>query len=74
MRSRKFVQVDVFSSKPTKGNGLAVVVDAEGLTEAQMQDFAAWTNLGSLHKQVNQKCLMRDGNWRGAIHVVGRLV
>jgi PhzF family phenazine biosynthesis protein len=30
---------------PTKGNGLAVVVDAEGLSEAAMRAFAAWTNL-----------------------------
>ena len=30
---------------PTKGNGLAVVVDGDGLTDAEMQGFAAWTNL-----------------------------
>lgn len=30
---------------PTKGNGLAVVVDGDGLSDAQMQAFAAWTNL-----------------------------
>lgn len=30
---------------PTKGNGLAVVVDGDGLTDHQMQAFAAWTNL-----------------------------
>ncbi|MDX8351516.1 PhzF family phenazine biosynthesis protein [Cognatiyoonia sp. IB215182] len=42
---RRFLQCDVFSAVPTKGNGLAVVVDADGLTTAQMQDFAAWTNL-----------------------------
>ena len=45
MRKRRFIQTDVFSSHPTKGNGLAVVVDGEDLTEAQMQAFAAWTNL-----------------------------
>lgn len=44
-RSRRFLQVDVFSNQPTQGNGLAVVVDAEGLSTAQMQAFAAWTNL-----------------------------
>ena len=27
------------------GNGLAVVVDGDGLSNEQMQDFAAWTNL-----------------------------
>jgi PhzF family phenazine biosynthesis protein len=45
MRNRRFIQCDVFTSVPTKGNGLAVVVDGEGLSGEQMQDFAAWTNL-----------------------------
>ena len=45
MASRRFIQCDVFTSTPTKGNGLAVVVDADGMTDTQMQDFAAWTNL-----------------------------
>jgi PhzF family phenazine biosynthesis protein len=45
MRRRRFVQCDVFSPVPTQGNGLAVVVDADGLSDAQMQRFAAWTNL-----------------------------
>jgi PhzF family phenazine biosynthesis protein len=35
----------VFSPVPTQGNGLAVIVDAEGLSDAQLQAFAAWTNL-----------------------------
>lgn len=42
---RRFIQCDVFTAKASKGNGLAVVVDALGLTDSQMQDFAAWTNL-----------------------------
>lgn len=42
---RRFVQCDVFSPVPTKGNALAVVVDGHGLTDEQMQNFAAWTNL-----------------------------
>ena len=45
MRTRPFVQCDVFSPVSTQGNGLAVVVDAEGLDSAAMQGFAAWTNL-----------------------------
>lgn len=45
MKSRRFVQVDVFASVPGRGNGLAVVVEAEGLSDADMQAFAAWTNL-----------------------------
>ena len=45
MTSRRFIQCDVFTPVPTQGNGLAVVVDALGLTDEQMQRFAAWTNL-----------------------------
>lgn len=40
-----FRQVDVFSSESWLGNPLAVVHDADGLTDAQMADFARWTNL-----------------------------
>jgi predicted PhzF superfamily epimerase YddE/YHI9 len=42
---RRFVQVDVFGDEPFFGNPLAVVVDSEGLSTAEMQTFAAWTNL-----------------------------
>lgn len=42
---RRFLQVDVFTAQPLKGNPLAVVVDAEGLSEEQMAAFARWTNL-----------------------------
>ena len=45
MPKRRFVQCDVFTEKPARGNGLAVVVDSEGLTDTDMQAFAAWTNL-----------------------------
>jgi PhzF family phenazine biosynthesis protein len=45
MQSRRFIQCDVFAELPTKGNGLAVVIDAEDLSDQQLQDFAAWTNL-----------------------------
>jgi PhzF family phenazine biosynthesis protein len=45
MKSRRFIQCDVFSPVPLQGNGLAVVVDADGMTDEQMQRFAAWTNL-----------------------------
>ncbi len=41
---RRFVQCDVFSDVALKGNGLAVVLDGAGLSDAQMQDFAVWTN------------------------------
>ena len=42
---RTFRQVDVFGSTPLGGNPVAVVHDAEGLSDAQMHDFARWTNL-----------------------------
>ncbi|VTU40671.1 Trans-2,3-dihydro-3-hydroxyanthranilate isomerase [Variovorax sp. PBS-H4] len=45
MQSRPFKQVDVFTAKPYAGNPLAVVLDGTGLDEAQMQNFAQWTNL-----------------------------
>lgn len=45
MKSRRFIQCDVFSPVPTQGNALAVVVEAEGLSDAVFKRFAAWTNL-----------------------------
>ena len=40
-----FRQVDVFTTQPLRGNPLAVVVGADGLTDTQMAAFASWTNL-----------------------------
>jgi len=45
MKTRRFIQCDVFSPLPTQGNGLAVVLDAQDLSDEQLQRFAAWTNL-----------------------------
>jgi PhzF family phenazine biosynthesis protein len=42
---RRFQQLDVFSAVPYRGNPLAVVVDGDGLSDAEMQRFANWTNL-----------------------------
>jgi len=42
---RAFRQVDVFSAEPLMGNPVAVVHDADALSEAQMAAFARWTNL-----------------------------
>jgi len=42
---RPFCQVNVFSADPLAGNPLAVVHDAEALSEAQMGALARWTNL-----------------------------
>lgn len=44
-RSRPFAQVDVFGSAGGRGNPVAVVLDADGLSGDVLQDFAAWTNL-----------------------------
>ncbi|RDU96529.1 PhzF family phenazine biosynthesis protein [Trinickia dinghuensis] len=44
-RPVRFKQVDVFSEVPFKGNALAVVFDADGMTDDQMQAIARWTNL-----------------------------
>src|SRR5690606_16601471 len=41
---RRFQQVDVFSEE-LLGNPVAVVLDADGLNDEQMQLFARWTNL-----------------------------
>jgi PhzF family phenazine biosynthesis protein len=40
-----FRQVDVFSAEPWLGNPLAVVHDADGVSDARMAEFARWTNL-----------------------------
>ncbi|MFZ4720323.1 MAG: PhzF family phenazine biosynthesis protein [Ilumatobacteraceae bacterium] len=41
---RRFVEVDVFTALPYRGNPLAVVIDGEGLSTEEMQRFANWTN------------------------------
>lgn len=45
MTSRPFQQVDVFVSGSLTGNPVAVVFDADDLTDVQMAAFATWTNL-----------------------------
>ena len=45
MRPFEFKQVDVFSTVALKGNPVAVVLNADSLSDAQMADFARWTNL-----------------------------
>ncbi|WP_437613742.1 PhzF family phenazine biosynthesis protein [Erwinia sp. V71] len=40
-----FKQVDVFTSSPFNGNPLAVIMQADGLSDAQMAAIARWTNL-----------------------------
>jgi PhzF family phenazine biosynthesis protein len=43
--TRLFQQVDVFTDTAFLGNPLAVVLDGTGLSDAQMQIYAAWTQL-----------------------------
>ncbi len=45
MQARIFQQVDVFTDTAFLGNPLAVVLDGTGLSDAQMQSFARWTQL-----------------------------
>jgi PhzF family phenazine biosynthesis protein len=44
-RTRPFRQVDVFTAEPLLGNPVAVVLDADDLTDAEMAAVARWTNL-----------------------------
>jgi PhzF family phenazine biosynthesis protein len=43
--SRPISYVDVFTTTPYRGNPVAVIHDAAGLTTAEMQRVAEWTNL-----------------------------
>lgn len=43
--ARRFTTIDVFAETPLLGNPVAVIVDGNGLTDAEMQRIAAWTNL-----------------------------
>ena len=45
MQKRAFQQVDVFSEAPLKGNPVAVVLGADGMSTEAMQDFTRWMNL-----------------------------
>ena len=40
-----FRQVDVFAAEPFRGNPLAVIIGADGLSDVQMAQIANWTNL-----------------------------
>jgi PhzF family phenazine biosynthesis protein len=43
--AHSFRQVDVFTDTPYRGNPVAVVLDAQDLSDDEMQRFARWTNL-----------------------------
>ena len=42
---RPYRVVDAFSAAPFRGNPVAVVLQADGLSDVEMQAIAAWTNL-----------------------------
>lgn len=42
---RGFRQVDVFGDTPGTGNPVAVVLDAEGVSDDELRRFSVWTNL-----------------------------
>ncbi|PLR47049.1 PhzF family phenazine biosynthesis protein [Chimaeribacter arupi] len=44
-RQRRFKQIDVFGSTPLRGNPLAVIMESDGLSAADMHAMARWTNL-----------------------------
>ena len=43
--ARRFMQVDVFTAQALRGNPLAVVLDADRLSDATLAAFARWTHL-----------------------------
>src|SRR5262245_216949 len=45
MRHLAYEVLDVFTSRPLEGNALAVITDARGLSDDQMQHLARETNL-----------------------------
>jgi PhzF family phenazine biosynthesis protein len=45
MTPRRFSQLDVFTHQALRGNPLAVVHDAAGLSDVRMAEFARWTHL-----------------------------
>ena len=45
MVAHRFTQVDVFSAVPLLGNALAVIHDADDLSDEQLAAVARWTNL-----------------------------
>ncbi len=45
MMPLRYLQMDVFAARPGAGNPLGAVIEGERFDPAQMQAFAAWTNL-----------------------------
>ena len=69
MRTLAFHQVDVFGDSSLKGNALAVVVDADELSDTTMASFAKWTNLSETTADRARRRLSR-----AHLHDCGRAV
>lgn len=64
---RAFRQVDVFTTEPYRGNPVAVVLEASGLTSGQMQQLASWTNLSDKTFPAVKHTEQVSRNMRGAL-------
>jgi len=60
MRQVAFKQVDVFTRIPFLGNPLAVILDATGISEHEMQRIARWTNLSETSFVLPPTCAAAD--------------
>jgi trans-2,3-dihydro-3-hydroxyanthranilate isomerase len=59
---RRFYQLDVFTRRPYRGNPLAVVIDADGMTAPRMQQIAREMNLSEtvfVQKPTTNRALAR---------------
>jgi len=74
MKTYQYKQVDVFTSVPFKGNPLAVILDADGLSDSTMRSIAAWTNLSEtvfVQKSARADYLLRIFGPRGELPFAG---
>jgi PhzF family phenazine biosynthesis protein len=59
--ARRYSVLDVFTDRALLGNPLAVVHDAEGLSDAQMAAYAHWTNLSETTFLLRPTAAGREG-------------
>ncbi|OZD49020.1 phenazine biosynthesis protein PhzF [Rhodococcus sp. 06-1477-1A] len=69
MGTRRFAQVDVFTSEPYRGNPVAVVLDGDGVDDDTMARFAKWTNLSET--TFVQTATTRDADYKLRIFTPG---
>ncbi len=70
----KFKQVDVFTRVPFRGNPLAVILNADDLSDSEMLGIANWTNLSEttfVQASKNANYLLRIFTPRGEIPFAG---